>query len=271
MVDSERFARLKGPGTLWIVAAIHGDAGRLGRLHALLAPQLRVADRIVYTGNFLGLGGDILGTMNELLAFRRWFLGRPSAILDDIAYLRGTQEEMWTKLLQLHFAPNPREVLDWLVAQGAGATLAAYGGSVADGMASARAGAVALGRWTAALRAAQTARPGHSQLMTAVKRAGLTDPKAVLIVHAGLDPDKAVSEQKDAFWWDAKGFNRLVAAERAYDGFARVVRGYDRTAPGLVETPYTLTLDGGCGRGGPLLAVALAPDGQVLGSLSSDA
>ncbi|KJV08692.1 hypothetical protein VZ95_16125 [Elstera litoralis] len=271
MVDSERFARLKGQGTLWIVAAIHGDVARLGRLHAALAPQLRVADRLVYTGNFLGLGGDILGTFNELLAFRRWFLGRPSAILDDIAYLRGAQEEMWTKLLQLHFAPNPREVLDWLIAQGAGPTLAAYGGSVADGMAAARAGAVVLARWTASLRAAQSAHPGHSQLMTAIKRAGMTDPKAVLIVHSGLNPEKPLAEQKDAFWWDGKGFNRLIAAERAYDGFARVVRGFDRTTPGLVETPYTLTLDGGCGRGGPLLAVALAPDGQVLGSLSSDA
>lgn len=271
MVDSQRFARLKGPGTLWVVAAIHGDAQRLGRLHAALAPQMRRADRLVYTGNFLGLGGDILGTMNELLAFRRWFLARPSAILDDLAYLRGAQEEMWSKLLQLHFAPNPREVLEWLVAQGAGATLAAYGGSVAEGMASAREGAVALARWTASLRAAQAAHPGHSQIMTAAKRAALTDPKAVLIVHSGIDPDKNVTEQKDAFWWDAKGFNRLVLAERAFDGFARIVRGYERAAPGLVESPYTLTLDGGCGRGGPLLAVALAPNGQILGSVSSDA
>ncbi len=270
MVDSERFARLKGPGVLWVIAAIHGDATRLGRLHAALAPRFGIADRVVYTGNFMGLGGDILGTMNELLAFRRWFLGRPSAILDDIAYLRGAQEEMWTKLLQLHFAPNPREVLDWLVAQGAGATLAAYGGSVSDGLAAARAGAVVLGRWTAGLRAAQSAQPGHAQVMTAVKRAGLTDPKALLIVHAGLNPDKALGDQKDAFWWDAKGFNRLAAAATAYDGFARVVRGYERSAPGIVETPYTLTLDGGCGRGGPLLAVALSPDGQILGTVSSD-
>ncbi len=271
MVDSERFARLKGPGSLWVIAAIHGDATRLGRLHAGLAPRLGRADRVVYTGNFLGLGGDILGTMNELLAFRRWFLGRPSAVLDDIAYLRGAQEEMWTKLLQLHFAPNPREVLEWLIAQGAGATLTAYGGSILDGMASARAGAVALGRWTASLRAAQSARPGHAQLMTAVKRAGLTDPKALLIVHTGLDPGKALADQKDAFWWDGKGFTRLAQTPYAYEGFARVVRGYERSAPGLIETPYTLTLDGGCGRGGPLLAVAFSPEGQILDSLSSEA
>ena len=31
--------------------------------------------------------------------------------LGDIVFLRGSQEEMWQKLLELQFAPNPREVL----------------------------------------------------------------------------------------------------------------------------------------------------------------
>lgn len=271
MAESERFARLKGPATLWIVAAVHGDAARLGRLHAALAPHLRRGDRIVYTGNLIGLGGDILATVEELLAFRRWFLARPSAILDDLVYLRGAQEEMWSKLLQLHFAPNPRDVLDWLIAQGAGATLAAYGGTAAEGMSAAREGAVSLARWTAGLRAAQNARPGHAHLLTGVKRAAFTDPATVLIVHSGLDPDKRLAEQKDAFWWDSKGFSRLAARGTGYDGFTRIVRGFDRTPPGLVEAGATITLDGGCGRGGPLLALGLRPDGQIVATLSSDA
>lgn len=271
MVESERFARLKGPATLWIVAAVHGDAARLGRLHAALAPQLRTGDRLIYTGNLIGIGGDTLATVEEMLAFRRWFLARPSAILSDFIYLRGAQEEMWSKLLQLHFAPNPRDVLDWLIAQGAGATLAAYGGTAAEGHASAREGAVSLARWTAALRAAVNARPGHNSLLTNVKRAAFTDPAAVLVVHSGLDPDKRLSEQKDAFWWDTKGFARLAARGTPFDGFERVVRGFDRAAPGLTEAGKTLTLDGGCGRGGPLLALGLRPDGQIVATLSSDA
>ena len=37
--------------------------------------------------------------------------------------------------------------------------------------------------------------------------------------------------------------------------------------PGFAMTPWTLTVDGGCGAGGHLMAVCLAPDGQILDRL----
>src|SRR5262249_9603135 len=81
--------------------------------------------------------------------FRRWLLARPRTFAYDIAYLRGGQEEMWQKLLQIQFAPNPREVLGWMLTQGVGATLAAYGGDVRLAGGAARAGPMALTRWCA--------------------------------------------------------------------------------------------------------------------------
>ena len=39
------------------------------------------------------------------------------------AYLRGSQEEMWHKVLQLQFAADPRGVLAWMLEQGLGTTL----------------------------------------------------------------------------------------------------------------------------------------------------
>ena len=42
------------------------------------------------------------------------------------------------------------------------------------------------------------------------------------------------------------------------------LRGFDPAHPGLAETRYTVTLDGGCGFGGPLLAACLSPDGEIL-------
>ena len=38
----------------------------------------------------------------------------------DIVYLRGQQEEMWHRMLQIQFAPNPKEVLPWMLQQGVG-------------------------------------------------------------------------------------------------------------------------------------------------------
>jgi serine/threonine protein phosphatase 1 len=42
-----------------------------------------------------------------------------------------------------------------------------------------------------------------------------------------------------------------------------VIRGFDRQQRGLVEREFAISLDAGSGRGGPLLAAAVAPDGAV--------
>jgi serine/threonine protein phosphatase 1 len=263
-VASEIFARLVQPRRIWAVAAIHGEAARLARLHARLAPLLGRGDRLVYLGGYLGHGGAIAATLDELLRFRRLFLARRLALVGDIAFLRGAQEEMWQKLLQLQFAPNPREVLQWMLDHGAGATLEAYGGDARQGFAAARDGALAITRWTASLRAAVDTHPGHRQLLTAVKRYAIAGEGDLLFVHAGVDPGKPLDLQRDMLWWG--GFN-LLELDAPYGSFRRVIRGYDRRHGGLIESPYAVSLDAGSGFGGALLAVCLAPDGSVLESI----
>ncbi|HYM02736.1 MAG TPA: hypothetical protein VET85_07295, partial [Stellaceae bacterium] len=208
-------------------------------MHLRLAQRLAAGDRLVYLGGYLGHGPDIVRTLDELVAFRRLFLARPRAFLGDIAFLRGAQEEMWQKLLQLQFAPNPREVLQWMLDHGVGATLQAYGADPRQGMAAARDGAVTVTRWTATLRAAIDAQPGHRQLLTGVKRAAIVEGGAVLFVHAGLDPGKPLDLQADALWWG--GFD-IMELSSPYGEFRRVVRGFDRHRAGLVESRYAVSL-----------------------------
>lgn len=255
------FARLVRPRRIWAVAAIHGEAARLARLHLRLAPLLGRGDRLAYLGGYLGHGAAIAATLDELLRFRRLFLARRLALTGDIAFLRGAQEEMWQKLLQLQFAPNPREVLQWMLDHGAGATLEAYGGDARQGLVAARDGAVAITRWTASLRALVDAHPGHRQLLTDVKRYAIAGDGELLFVHAGVDPGKPLDLQRDALWW---GGVNLLELQAPYGSFRRVIRGYDRRHGGLIESPYAVSLDAGCGFGGALLAACLAPDGSVL-------
>ena len=257
----EIFGRLVRPARIWAVASIHGDAARLKRLHQRLAPRLGKGDRLVYLGGYLGHGADVAGTLDELLAFRRLFLARRLAFPGDIVFLRGAQEEMWQKLMQLQFAPNPREVLRWMLDHGIAATLAAYGADIRLGEAAARDGVRGLTRWTAGLRAAVDARPGDRQLLTGIKRAAFTEDGSLLFVHAGVDPTKPLDLQRDALWWGGTDLLELAAP---YAGFRRVIRGVDRRRAGLVEAPYAVSLDAGCGFGGPLLAACFAPDGAVL-------
>lgn len=261
MSDRDKFAVLRRCRRIWTVAAIHGEAARLEALHQALEQRFQAGDRLVYLGNYLGRGPAVTRTMDGLLAFRRALIARPGVFATDVAYLRGSQEEMWQKLLQLQFAPNPREVLDWMLAQGVGATLSAYGGEASQGASCAREGALALTKWTSGLRAAMQAHPGHYLLMSALRRAAYTDDGALLFVHAGLDPGRPLSAQSDSLWWGMGGFARLA---EPYGSFTKVVRGFDRSHPGIEAGNYTLTVDAGCGFGGPLVGACLDPRGEVV-------
>ena len=258
--DREKFAVLHAARRVWAVAAIHGEAERLARLQDALAQRVGRGDRLVYLGNFLGRGVKIKETVELLLDFRRRLLARPLTFAYDIVYLRGAQEEMWQKLLQIQFAPNPREVLGWMLNQGVGATLAAYGGDPGRGESAIREGALAMTRWSSTLRGSMQSHPGHFQLISVLRRAAYTDDHGLLFVSGGLDPERPLSEQSDSFWWGGSGFSRLT---QAYGGFARVIRGHDRTHGGLANGPFTSTIDAGCGFGGPLVAVCFLPSGDA--------
>jgi serine/threonine protein phosphatase 1 len=179
----------------------------------------------------------------------------------DVVYLRGAQEEMWQKLLQLQFAPNPVDVLRWMENNGIGPTLEAYGGSIAEGVAIARDGVVALTKWTGQLRQNMRQFDGHTTLMSVLKHAAFTDDETILFVHGGIDPTRPLSAQSDTFWWGSANFAGL---EAPFAGFNKVVRGSDRKHGGATLGQYAVTLDSGCGFGGPLTAACFAPDGQVL-------
>ena len=274
MADSAVFAVLRRAARIWAISAIHGEAERLAELHRQIAEQVAAGDRIVYLGNYLGRGPAVAATVNELIAFRRRFIALPGMFAADLVYLRGCQEEMWSKLLQLQFATNPSEVLKWTLDQGLGATLTAYGGNPNEGLGVTRQGAVAIGKWTQQLRQAMNRTPGHADFMAALKRAAFTDDQSLLFVSAGIDPTRPLSAQDDALWWGGPGFAALeTPGAEKFDGYGRVVRGAKPTgAPaeaGVGMGANSAVVDGGAGFGGPLLAACFGANGALLGTLTA--
>jgi len=257
----EKFALLRGARRVWAVAAIHGAARRLVRLHDMISDAFEEGDRLVYLGNYIGCGDAVLATIDELLDFRRRVLGRRNGFVCDVAFLRGAQEEMWQKLLQLQFAPNPREVLEWMVRTGMDATVRAYGGDLRQGFAATRGGPRTITHWTGALRNAMNATPGHTMLFSALRHAAFTEKRGLLFVHTAIDPSRPLAAQGDAFWW---GRDDILELSAAYQGFRRVVRGFDRTQRGFVEREFSVSLDGGSGHPRRLLAACFAAQGEVL-------
>jgi len=266
MSEQSLFATLRPDSRVWAVAAIHGEVDRLRDLHRQLLSEFQPGDQLVYLGNYSGRGAAVLETINELLLFRRFVISHPGVEVEDVIFLRGGQEEMFHKLLQLQLAPNPQQVLQWMVGQGIEPTVEAYGHKISEAILSARDGILSLTKWTSALRNAIRAHDGHTALTSALRHAAFTDGGGLLLVHAGLDPQRPLLAQSDSFWWGGAGF---PAIEEPYENFTRILRGFDRRQGGLQEGPITMTLDGGCGFGGPLVAACLTSSGELVKTLSA--
>ncbi len=256
---------LAHPRRVWAVAAVHGAAARLRALHDSLERRFVAGDRLVYTGNLLGRGDAVRETADEVLLFRRALLARFLLQNEDIVILRGGQEEMWHKLLQLHLAHAPAQVAEWMFANGAAATLASYGGDADEARMRCREGALALARWTGQLREAVRRHSGHEELLFSLRRAAVSDNGRLLFVHCGLDITRPLADQADSFWWGASDFQ---AINEPYEGFARIVRGYDPNHAGADNGAVAITIDGNCGFGGELVAVCFDSDGAMVDQIT---
>jgi serine/threonine protein phosphatase 1 len=236
-------------------------------LHDELYQRIQPGDRIVYLGNYTGYGPQPAETVDELLTFRRLAMSLPGMKAEDIVYLRGGQEEMLEKLLQLQFAPNPAHVLLWMLGHGLAGTLASYGLSQHDGIIAAQEGVVQLGKWTNTVRAAIRRRPGHEIFLTSLRRAAYTSelaPCPSLFVNAGVDPGRGLAEQSDSLWWNDGDFNAITLP---YAPFKKVIRGFDPRHGGIHINCVTATIDGGCGFGGSLVCAAFEANGEISGML----
>jgi len=269
MTIDSRFCHMGFPRKVWAVPAIHGEIDRLRHLHSIIGAEFLPGDRLIYLGNYLG-GGQPCETINELLDFRRALLSMPGMKAEDIVYLRGAQEEIWQKLLQIQFAPCPRTIFGWMAQSGVAATLEAYGSSVEEGEAVVRDGVLALTKWTNRLRNAIRRHPGHEKFFTVLRRAAFTEAyndnsyssgRNLLFVNAGIDPTQSLIDQGDSFWWRGDTFYDM---HEPYEPFHMVVRGFDPTQQGIRLNGVTMSLDGGCGFGGPLVAGQINHEGQLL-------
>lgn len=267
---SEKFCNLGSPRKIWTVAAIHGQCDSLARVHAKIAEGFRPGDRLVYTGNYFCAvdNADPKRMLEMLLAFRREIMAKPGVMAEDISYLRGVQEELWTKLTQIQMAQNPQQIIGWITQTypEMDALLKIYGTSLLDASRIAREGILSLTRWSGSLKTKMREHKGAEKFFTSLRRAAFTDRMEsqddnILFVHAGINPRLPLTEQGDQFWWAAKTFDQLNAP---YAPFRTVIRGSDPQGSGIKVRDITVSLDGGCGKGGSLVCAQVAPGGEVL-------
>ncbi len=238
---------------IWAVSSPCGDAVRLRFLHKKISAEFKIGDVVVYLGNLLGFGFDVCKAIDEVLFFRRALISIPGVSQSDVVFLRGQQEEMFHRLMQIQFAKNPVEVYDWMLKKGLKQTLLSYGIDPDEGRRILPQGVVAVSRWATALRKAQKEHDGHIDYMAELKHAAYTANNDILFVHFGINHEVSLNLQGDSFWWGGK---QPFSRDYPYLGFKQVVRNLSSPKKhGVFKETYYTTLVSGGGFDAPIYAV----------------
>ena len=63
----DRFETLTAARRFWVISSVHGDLGRLAAIHDVIEQRFEHGDRLVYLGNLLGYGQQVIDVMDEVL------------------------------------------------------------------------------------------------------------------------------------------------------------------------------------------------------------
>ena len=223
MQKENHFVEIANSKKIWAIGSIHSRLESFISIKKHLLENFQKDDYLIFLGNVIGLGEKSKQTLSSVIDLRNSLMAKFLLQPSKIIFLRGAQEEMFLKLLQLQTAPNPQDIIMWMLDHGVNATIKSYGLSIDDIINISSQGTLAISRWTKKLNYRLSEEPGHQQYFTHLKHAAFSESKKILFLNRGVDVSRPLSAQNDCFWWGYQNFSDL---EKPYNTFVRIVRGY---------------------------------------------
>ena len=223
MSTVSNFIELKKVNRIWAVGSIHANFTSLQSIKEHILANFTKGDKLIFLGNIIGIGNKAKETISCVLDMRFKLLAKFHLDPNEIIFLRGAQEEMFLKLLQLQFAPNPIEIVEWMFNHGVDKTAESYGFQKEDIIEISSQGTLSISKWTAKINKAVSKIPGHYDYFSNLFHAAFSDTKKILFVNRGVDVSRPLSAQNDCFWWGYQNFSQI---NKPYNSFKRIVRGY---------------------------------------------
>ena len=223
MEKESNFIELDEASRIWAVGSVHSNIKSFNSIKDFILKNFKKGDKLVFLGNVIGLGKNSKETLSSLIELRFNLMSKFNLDPIEIVFLRGAQEEMFSKLLQLQIAPNPVEIISWMFEHGVDSTLNSYGFSKDEVKNIASSGTVSISRWTSKLNNVIMHNKGHKEFFLNLKHAAFSSSKKILFVNRGVDITRPLSAQNDCFWWGYQNFSKI---DKPYNSFVRIVRGY---------------------------------------------
>ena len=175
------FVEIKKSNKIWAIGSIHSNLKSFESIKKFILNNFELNDKLIFLGNIIGLGDNSKETLSSAIDLRFKLMSKFKLKPDSIVCLRGAQDEMLTKLLQLQLAPNPSEIIDWMFDHGVNETIKSYGFSELDVKNIASSGTISISKWTANLNKVLQNNPGHTQYFLNLKHAALFPNKKNII------------------------------------------------------------------------------------------
>ena len=223
MSNENKFQEFKDVNKIWAIGSIHSSIESFKSIKNYIISKFRQGDKLIFLGNVIGFRNKSREIITELLALRFYLMAKYNLKHEDIVFLRGAQEEMFSKLLQLQTAPNPIEIIDWMFSHGVDQTIISYEFDPNEFRNIASRGTIQINKLTSKLNYEISKIPGHKEFFSHLKHAAYSDTKKVLFVNRGVDITRPLSAQYDCFWW---GYQNFSLIDKPYNTFKRIVRGY---------------------------------------------
>jgi len=219
-----KFAEFKSCNNIWAIGSIHSQLDSFENIKDHIINNFSKNDKIVFLGNIIGVGEFSHETLSSVIDMRLQLMSKFCLNHEDIVFLRGAQEEMFLKLLQLQTAPNPSEILLWMYEHGVNKTIDSYGLDSKKLIDISSQGTIAINKWTSNLNEILFYKDGHKEYFSNLFHAAFPKSKLILFVNRGVDITRPLSAQSDCFWWGYHNFSKL---NKPYKTFKKIVRGYE--------------------------------------------
>ena len=223
MQKETHFTEIKNSKKIWAIGSIHSRLKSFDSIKSYLLKNFEKDDYLIFLGNVIGLGSQSKETLSSIIDLRNRLMSKFLIEPNKIIFLRGAQEEMFLKILQLQTAPNPQDIISWMFEHGVDSTIASYGYSKNEIMDISSQGTLAITKWTSKLNQTVSREPGHKQYFTNLKHAAYSISRKILFLNRGVDITRPLSAQNDCFWW---GYHNFSDLKKPYNTFTRIVRGY---------------------------------------------
>ena len=223
MKSDNKIQEFKNINRIWAIGSLHSSIDSFKSIKNYILLKFSKGDKLIFLGNLIGFRNKSKEIISEVLNLRFNLMAKFNLDHDDIVFLRGAQEEMFSKLLQLQIAPNPIEIIDWIFSHGVDQTVISYNLDPDQFKNIATQGTIQINKLTSKLNHQISLSPGHKEFFSNLKHAAYSETKEVLFVNRGVDLSRPLSAQNDCFWW---GYQNFSLVNKPYSTFKRIVRGY---------------------------------------------